>query len=116
MFLTALAKANNSTDQQQKHYEASYKILKSYLDNFKLWHGMEEHQTFHPLLLWKYSEAGKLAMYLGKLKKAMQYTESAVEILKSCRLSGRHPEVRDLKKRHDQLTVECRMHATTQLK
>lgn len=61
---------------------------------------MDKEQEFHPLLLWKYSEAGKLAMFLNKPKKALQYTEKAIEILKKCRLSDSHQEVKDLKRRH----------------
>ena len=92
LYLSALTLANSEENpqQQQKHYEASYKILKTYLDNFKGWYKLESSQEFHPLLLWKYSEAGKLAMYLNKPKKALQYTEKAIEILKKCRLSERH--------------------------
>ena len=49
---------------------------------------MSPSQEFHPLLVWKYAELGKLAMHLGKWKKAVQYTEKAVELLKYCRFSN----------------------------
>lgn len=88
LYLAALEKAVETGER--KYYENAYKVLKSFLLYFKVWHLMEERETFHPLLLWKYAEAGKLAMHLGKYRKAVVYTEGAVEILKKCRLRQTH--------------------------
>jgi hypothetical protein len=38
--------------------------------------------------LWKYAEMGKLAMHLGKIKKAVEYTEKAMDVLEKSRLSS----------------------------
>ena len=57
---------------------------------------MDEGQEFHVLLMWKYSELGKLAMHLTKVKKAVIYTEKAIAILKKCKLNPKLQEVKEL--------------------
>ena len=96
-----------------KHYSDAYQLMKSYLYHFPQWYHMAAGQKFHALLLWKCAEMGKLAMHLGKLKKAMEYTERAVAILEKSRLSADFEEVRELRQRHEQLQIECRINATS---
>lgn len=86
--------------------------MKAYLFNFPKWYHMTNDQKFHILLLWKYAEMSKLAMHLGKIKKAMEYTEKAIAIHEKSRLSVEFEEVKNLKKRYEELKIECRMNAT----
>lgn len=53
LYLSALEKAIATGDN--KYYQNAYKVLKSFLLYFKVWHLMSEDESFHPLLLWKYA-------------------------------------------------------------
>jgi tetratricopeptide (TPR) repeat protein len=95
-----------------KLLETAYILMKEQIKGIPTWYKLEVGEENNIRFFLKYAHFGKLCYNVGRVQKALEYTEKAHELAKACHLKNKYAEVAELEQRYEELRIEASMAKT----